>query len=277
MIQDIKPSFYNVSYAPDAEPSDDSVIIFRSGNKMLVGEDDSVITFPRYADVKERISSPRYLFSIDDTGFFYADGENDFHMDGYTYKGKPAFRTLNPKNFAYAGVTAFQFTDWYSVNKYCGRCGKPMRHDAKERMMRCDDCGNMVFPKICPAVIVAVRDGDKLLMTKYAGRGNNPGYALVAGFAEVGETIEETCAREVFEETGIHIKNLSFYKSQPWPFSDTLLMGFFAEVDGSREITVDENELSVACWVQREDIPATYQDLSITNEMTCVFKYQRTY
>jgi len=277
MIQDIKPNFYDVVYKPDAQVDDNSLIIFRSGNQMLVGEDGAFISFPKYGDVKDKISSLRYLFSINTTKFFYADKEKDFSLPGFTYKGKPAFRTMNPKEHAYAGITAFQFTDWYSANQFCGRCGKPMRHDEKERMMRCDDCGNMVFPKICPAVIVAVRDGDKLLMTKYAGRGNAPGYALVAGFAEVGETIEETVAREVFEETGIRVNNLEFYKSQPWPFSDTLLMGFFADVDGSREITVDENELSVACWVQREDIPAVYQDLSLTNEMTCVFKYKRTY
>ena len=130
----------------------------------------------------------------------------------------------------------------------------------------------MIYPKICPAVIVAVINGDKLLVTKYAGRENSPNYALVAGFAEVGESIEDTVRREVFEETGIKVKNLRFYKSQPWSFTDTLLMGFFCELDGSDSITVDYSELSVAKWISRDEIDVSYTDMALTNEMICVFR-----
>jgi NAD+ diphosphatase len=125
-----------------------------------------------------------------------------------------------------------------------------MARDGKERMLRCPDCGNTLYPKICPAVIVACYKGDKLLLTKYAGRGIGA-YALIAGFAEIGESIEDTVRREVFEETGVRVKNLRFYKSQPCPLSDSLLMGFWCELDGSDEITLDTNELSVAEWVDR--------------------------
>lgn len=92
-------------------------------------------------------------------------------------------------------------------------------------MMRCEHCGQMEFPKICPAVIIGVTDGNRLLMSKYAGRDYKK-YALIAGFAEIGETIEETVQREVMEEVGLKVKNLRYYKSQPWSFSDTLLFGF---------------------------------------------------
>ena len=126
----------------------------------------------------------------------------------------------------------------------------------KERMMRCEYCGQMEFPKICPAVIIGVTDGNRLLMSKYAGRDYKK-YALIAGFAEIGETIEETVQREVMEEVGLKVKNLRYYKSQPWSFSDTLLFGFFAELDGSAEITLDEEELALAEWFEREEIPVT--------------------
>ena len=102
----------------------------------------------------------------------------------------------------------------------------------------------MVYPVISPAVIIAVTHNGKLLMSKYAGREYKK-YALIAGFNEIGETIEETVHREVMEEVGLKVKNLKYYKSQPWPFTGTLLMGFFCELDGEDDrITLEEEELA---------------------------------
>ena len=104
-----------------------------------------------------------------------------------------------------------------------------MVHDKKERMMRCEYCGQMEFPKICPAVIIGVTDGNRLLMSKYAGRDYKK-YALIAGFAEIGETIEETVQREVMEEVGLKVKNLRYYKSQPWSFFGYTVVWIFCGV-----------------------------------------------
>lgn len=95
----------------------------------------------------------------------------------------------------------------------------------RERMMRCPACGQMEYPKICPCVIVGVMHEGKILVSWYKN-GFRDHYALIAGFAEIGETIEETVAREVYEETHLHVKNLRYYKSQPWPYSESLLFGF---------------------------------------------------
>lgn len=173
-----------------------------------------------------------------------------------------------------AGATAWHLFVWYRANRYCGVCGSRLVHDDKERMMRCPDCGNMVFPKIAPAVIVAVTDGDRILMTKYAGR-EYKRYALIAGFTEIGETIEETVAREVMEETGIHVRNISYYKSQPWGFDSNLLLGYFCELDGDGTIRMDERELSVAEWMDYRDMPDYHEGLSLTEEMMNVFKERR--
>jgi NAD+ diphosphatase len=129
----------------------------------------------------------------------------------------------------------------------------------------------MIFPKVAPAVIVGVTNGDKILLTKYANR-EYKRYALIAGFNEIGENIEETVKREVMEEAGLHIKNIRYYKSQPWGFDSNLLMGFFCEVDGDKNIRMDEHELSEAEWVDREDIPEYGENLSLTHEMMQVFK-----
>ena len=137
-------------------------------------------------------------------------------------------------------------------------------------MMYCPACGQREYPKLNPAVIVAVTEGDKLLLTKYAGRAYTK-YALIAGYTEIGETVEETVQREVMEEVGLKVKNIRYYKSQPWSFTDTLLMGFFVEVDGDDTIRLDENELQVAKWCSREEIPEN-DGISLTREMMEVFK-----
>lgn len=134
-------------------------------------------------------------------------------------------------------------------------------------------CGNTVYPKICPGVIVAVTDGDRLLLTKYANRPGSVNYALVAGFTEIGETLEETVQREVMEEVGLKVKNIRYYKSQPWSFSSTLLCGFFCDVDGDISITLDTNELALAEWFARENIPVEDDGISLTGEMIRVFKH----
>lgn len=145
-----------------------------------------------------------------------------------------------------------------------------MRAGTTERSMVCTDCGHTEYPKICPAVIVAIRNGDKLLMSRYA-RGTYRRYALIAGYVEVGETFEECVRREVMEEVGLKVKNIRYYKSQPWSFSGTLLFGFFCDVDGDDTLTVDHEELSTAQWFERDEIIGQDTDSSLTNEMMMVF------
>jgi NAD+ diphosphatase len=138
-------------------------------------------------------------------------------------------------------------------------------------MLYCEFCGFRAYPTISPCVIVALYDGDRLLLTKYRGREHKK-YALIAGFTEIGESLEQTVHREVKEEVGLNVKNLKFYKSQPWPFSDAILAGFFAELDGDDTITLEEEELSVGVWVNREDIPKQDESISLTSEMIEAFR-----
>ena len=137
--------------------------------------------------------------------------------------------------------------------------------------MLCPSCGRHEYPVLMPAVIVGVINGDKLLLSKYEGR-NFKRHALIAGFAEIGETIEETVHREVMEEVGLKVRNLRYYKSQPWSFSGTLLFGFFCDVDGDDTLTVDHEELSMAQWFDRDKITGQGNDISLTNEMMMAFK-----
>ena len=126
-------------------------------------------------------------------------------------------------------------------------------------------CDSVIYPRINPAVIVGVLKGDCLLITRYRrGFAHN---ALIAGFTEIGETLEETVAREVMEETGVKVKNIRYYKSQPWGMAQDILVGYFCDADGDGTIRMDEDELKYAEWVKREDIVLQPTNLSLTNEM----------
>lgn len=111
-------------------------------------------------------------------------------------------------------------------------------------------------------------------MTKYAGR-EYKRYALIAGFTEIGETAEETVHREVMEEVGLKVKNIRYYKSQPWGFDSNLLMGFFCDLAEEGEIRLEEEELSLAEWVDYRDVPDDLEGLSLTREMMTYFRKQR--
>ena len=152
-----------------------------------------------------------------------------------------------------------------------GYCGTKTEKSATERALICSKCKNIEYPKISPAVIVAIRNGNKLLLTKNA-KGTYKYYALVAGFVEVGETLEEAVAREVKEEVGLKVKNIRPYKSQPWSFSDTMMLAFIADLDGDDKITLQEEELSEARWFEREDVPVLPFHISVGHEMIQKFR-----
>lgn len=275
MIQDIAPHIYHNEYSP-MEPEEDSYLLYFEPNRALAAWEGEQFDFPRFRDfpeVKQKLSDTViYLFTIDSCRFYLAKELALPERKGFRLDSTRNFRDAAPQWLSFAGITAYQLWHWYDCYKFCGHCGCPMVHDGKERMMRCPDCGQTEYPKISPAVIVGVIHKDKLLMSKYAGR-TITHYALIAGFTEIGETVEETVKREVMEEVGLKVKNLRYYKSQPWSFSETLLMGFFAELDGDDEdITLDTEELSTAGWFTREEAPAQPLNISLTSEMIWQFK-----
>lgn len=292
MIQDITPHTYDNHYEEYSPKQEDFCVCIKGGRALLAGE-GSNWHIPTFQELELDTEGTVYLFAIDgrhcflkqfsdekDSGLMEDESRiaagpaDDLQADGFSWKNRRDMRQVQPRVVAFAGITALQLDGWYKSNRFCGHCGARLRPDHKERMLRCSCCGNQVYPRINPAVIIAVTDGDRILMTKYAGR-TYTRYALVAGFTEIGETLEQTVAREVMEETGLHVKNICYYKSQPWSFSDTLLMGFFCEAEGSREIRLDREELSVAEWIRRDEInqaQESYDDLSLTNEMIVYFR-----
>ena len=268
MIQDISPSTLNNSFASyDLRPSD-SVFVFDDSGKTLVRGSDGMMVIPKGSEVPTQKAV--YLFSIDGTRFFLADDCPGLSMAGFSYLSIREIRDVFEGKEVFAAFTAYHLWRWYADNRYCGRCGARLELDKRERALRCPECNNVIYPRINPAVIVGVIKGDCLLITRYrSGYGHN---ALVAGFTEIGETLEETVAREVMEETGVRVRNIRYYKSQPWGMAQDILAGFFCEADSDAQIRMDENELRYAAWVRRDDIVLQPNNLSLTNEMMRVFR-----
>lgn len=277
MIQDIQPKHLDNQYHP-VLPDKESWALYYEDHAVLLKKTENGIVFPKFRELErsneEIYAEYIYLFSVDEERYYLVQEINRDPLSDFTMENTEIFRTAQPQYHAFAGITGYQLYNWYRGRKYCGRCGKLMVRDEKERMLRCSSCNNMEFPKICPAVIVGVTDGNRILMSKYAGRTYKK-YALLAGFTEIGETVEETVAREVMEEVGLKVKNIRYYKSQPWAFSDTLLMGFYCDLDGDDQITIDKNELALAQWFERKDIPDVMSEESLTNEMILKFKNQK--
>lgn len=272
MIQDILPYQLNNQFDPQAVPAGKDTLLCIEGSKLLVRTDENTgeILFPTVEEFEEG-SRGVYLFSVSGERFFLLPGTERIPQ-GYAYAEIMALRRmgLKPKYRIFAALTGKHLADWYRDARFCGRCGQPMNHSEKERAMACPSCRNTVYPRIMPAVIVGVKNGNKLLLTKYrVGYGHN---ALIAGFTEIGETLEETVAREVMEEAGIRVKNIRYYKSQPWGIANDILVGYYCEVDGDTQIHMDSQELKYAEWVERGEIELQPDNFSLTNEMMCRFK-----
>lgn len=280
MIQDILPYKMNNQYVIDAVPCENDIVMIFNHGKVMARLENGSVCFPKVCDF-DSDGDFIYLFSISDESgkkqsYFRLKNpsENTFYIEDFEFIDVRQIRDTE-MDFMYkvmAMMTAKHLDDWYSDTKFCGRCGCKMVHSKKERAMICSDenCGYTIYPRIMPAVIVGVINGDRLLLTKYRqGYANN---ALIAGFTEIGETLEETVAREVMEEAGIKVKNIRYYKSQPWGLANDILTGFYCDVDGETEIHMDENELKEAGWVKREDIILQPTKVSLTNEMMMRFK-----
>ena len=275
MIQDIFPKKLYNHYDPKAEPNEESLIIVERPDGILAkiksDGDTCEIVFPHLSEIGDT-GKLTYLFSIDDEQYFFAENVDPSVPADFEFLKMNTIRDRRPTPMyrVYAAFTAHHLITWYRQNRFCGCCGKPTEQDKAERALRCTSCGNMIFPKIMPAVIVGVRNGDRMLCTKY--RTGFAPYALIAGFTEIGETLEETCEREVMEEAGLRIKNITYFGSQPWGTAQDILAGFYCDVDGSPEIHIDRQELKLAEWKSRDEIELQPYEYSLTNEIMKQFK-----
>ena len=273
MLHDID-EVYRCEFAPAEKITANDYVAAFKDDKLLLKCGAVGGAIPQAGDFTQgMLSSTRYLFSVGGRPFFLHDSPLE-ETELLQYKSIQTLHSLAPQWMAFGGMTACHLGFWYAHNRYCGACGERFGHSHTERALVCPECGYTKYPEISPVVIVAITGGDELVLTRYAA-GQYRRYALVAGFVEIGESLEDAVRREVLEEVGLRVKNIRYYGNQPWGFTRTLLTGFFADVDGSRVIKLDENELSEAIWVKREEIPDNESSISLTAAMIDAFKARR--
>lgn len=156
-------------------------------------------------------------------------------------------------NFASLAARAIALLNWRSKTHFCSVCAGPLIDHKFETARNCENCGNIVFPSICPAIIVLIEKDGKILLARHANRNTNM-YTCLAGYLEVGESAEECVIREVKEEVGIEIKNIRYIKTQSWPYPDQFMMGFTAQWK-SGDIVLQQEELEEAKWFDPNNLP----------------------
>ena len=265
MIHENPGHLYRNEFAKRTPTPDDYALYYVERSVLLIGNE-----LPHFSQLHCDMNCAQYMFEMDGAGY-YLIASLEKEVPGAEMMPIDQFRNLQPQHAGFAGITGSQLHRFYRDNAFCGRCGGSMEKSGSERAMCCPACRNTIYPKISPAVIVAVTDGDRILLTKYAGR-VNARHALVAGFCEFGEPAEDTVHREVMEEVGLRVKNIRYYASQPWSFSDSLLLGFFCEVDGATTVALDDNELCEGTWFHRDDVPPPESLMSLTATMIDAFR-----
>lgn len=207
----------------------------------------------------------QYVGMLDGIVVFSAEIAPDFPLpeNARASSLRRLFTQLDELIFWVAG-RAVQLIDWDRTHQFCGRCATPMETSDLEHVKICPNCDLRNYPRLSPAVIVAITKGNRLLL---AHNERHPAgfYTVLAGFVEAGETLEETVAREIKEEVGIDVKNIRYFGSQPWPFPNSLMVGFTAEWAGGE--FVYEDEIEHADWYLPEEMPPYPPSPSIANAL----------
>ncbi len=186
-------------------------------------------------------------------------GSDRYEMCGL----RQSYYHLSQEDYLKAGK-CHELLYWDQNTKFCGVCGGLMKFHT-DISKRCEHCGKEIWPQLATAVIVLVRKGQEILLV-HANNFRTDFYGLVAGFVETGETLEEAVHREVMEETGLHIKNLQYFASQPWPYPCGLMVGFTADYDGG-SIHLQRSELSKGAWFDKDHLPLIPEKLSIARQL----------
>jgi NAD+ diphosphatase len=261
------------SYKPAVRPepggsSPGYWFIFRS-NALLVEGGGGRAGIPRLADPGELNLSPlrtQYLGTLQGCPCYSAEVPAEAAApEGMSFAElRPLYAALEEDIFLLAGK-ALQIVNWDRTHQYCGACGQRTETLPDERAKKCPACGLTSFPRLSPAVIMGVVKDNEILLTHNASfQGNR--YSIIAGFVEPGETLEECVKREIREEVGLEVKNVRYFGSQPWPFPDSLMIGFTAGWE-SGEIAVDGREISDAGWYDARNLPEIPSGVSIAREI----------
>jgi NAD+ diphosphatase len=269
MIKTLKNREFIASIVPPVEQKGPVLWFAFQGNNLLVSEESSSVTIPCLKDFSEiglPVLSQNYLGLFEDNPCYAVEVPEDVAPPtGMVFDGLRQVHGRLDEDLFWIAARAVQIVDWDRTHKFCGHCGVPMEPQKIERAKKCPQCGLLHFPRLAPAIIVAIERGDELLLAR-SRRFTTGMYSVLAGFVEPGENLEEAVVREVKEEVGISIKDIRYFGSQPWPFPHSLMVGFTANYAGG-EISIDETEIEVAGWFTVDNLPSLPGKISIARKL----------
>jgi len=260
---------FNPSFIAPPRITENALCFFLQGQKLLTKKQDDRYFIPQFLDLQAFDPSPErlhYLGSLEGRPC-YAGEMPAMILPPPTFalKGiRSLFEHLEESLIGVAGL-ANQLVLWDRNHRFCGKCGLETKDKANERAKVCPGCGLINYPRLSPAVIVAVVREDRLLLA-HSQRFPGKFYSVLAGFVEPGETLEECIRREIEEEVGIEVKNIRYFGSQPWPFPDSLMIAFTAEYSKG-EITADPAEIADAGWFSANNLPPVPPKISIARQL----------
>ena len=260
---------------PAGHTASDLWFIFRGG-RLLTKIEHERYGIPQSADLGRRhlrAARKQYLGRLNDRLCYAAELDGaDPAPDDFEFVDLRALFGCLDEELVWIAGRANQLVHWNRTHLFCGGCGRPTQDKTDERAKICPRCGLVNYPRLSPAVIVAVVKQGRILLARNQ-RFRGPFYSVLAGFVEPGETLEACVEREIREEVGIFVQNIRYFGSQPWPFPDSLMIGFTAE-HAAGEIAVDHSEIIEAAWYAKDNLPRVPPQISIARHLIDWFAAQ---
>jgi NAD+ diphosphatase len=262
------PSDFKSSVSPCNPQTSDAWWFIYSGYRLLVQASGNIVTIPLTDNPHKlgiEIERRLYLGELQGKACYAAAGSIQNNLAGYNFAElRSLFSSLESGLFEVA-LLGVHLVEWDNTYQFCCRCRTELvaRHDVRAK--ECPECGRLEFPRLSPAIIVLIEKDDTLLLAR-SPRFAGEFFSVLAGFVEPGESLEAAVHREVMEETGIAVKNVNYFGSQPWPFPDSLMIGFTAQYE-SGDIRVDGQEIIEAGWFRADNLPKVPGKLSIARKL----------
>ncbi|MCB8816934.1 NAD(+) diphosphatase [Desulfosporosinus shakirovi] len=260
--------FFEPGFSWQEEGNETVYWLLFKGNKFLVIENNGQFALPDINLDKLNIRPIRrqYVGQLDGRPCYVAElSPITVAPEGTSFCNLRRLLDHMPEDLFVLAGKAYQIMHWDRSHQYCSQCGEQTENKIDERAKRCPSCGFVNYPRISPAIIVAITRRNEILLAK-GSRFQAGFYSVLAGFVEPGETFEECVQREVAEEVGIKVKNIKYFGSQPWPFPDSLMVGFIADYD-SGDINIDKKEILDARWFTADQLPLIPSSGSIARQL----------
>ena len=262
-----EPEFEPI-HDPPSRASGEHHLVVRHEGKVVVVEDAAGVSLPSFERVAHVLTTEALVIGREQSRHWWA-GEaielGDLPESARLVDLRSLHGRVPDTHWNIAG-RATQLLDWQRDHAHCGRCGAPTERAAGERALRCPVDGLTVYPRLSPAVIVLIERDDGRALLARSGRWDIPMFSTLAGFVEPGESLEDTVHREIREEVGVEVTDVRYVSSQPWPFPNSLMLGFTSRWAGG-EVVVDGDEIAEARWFHHDDLPMIPPPMSIAREL----------